>query len=360
MKNPFSVYARAKRLARRRGRSHGRQGLPGLDWNGGPVPYLELLNASYSQEVQVLEQKLLIVRGQSITSEEEDFANKKSEEYQISQAEQERSIYETQLERLLHEKTGETNENPTAKAARNRHIPIWLYVIALLALAVGEFFVTLPAVETLLNDEGWKAWIITGSFSALSILAAHIIGLTFKIDIDRDTPQPGSQKIGALIIAFGLTLVVLFLSAVRSKGVNSIPVKFWMSDKVFGTLLFFVIQMTFILCAIALSYYNHSEIESEISRTKRKIKKLTKKIRNLTKSRLIPGRGNLTPEKREVQVKAILAHMRLLDNEYRELCSIYRGANLLAQKVSFTAPGPGLTERPLAIPAERVEAEINE
>ncbi len=360
MKTFLHAYPRAKRVARRRGRSHGRQGLPSHEWSGGPVPYLETLHSNYGQQIEQLDQKLRIVEGQSITSQEEDIANKQSQEYQIVQCEQERSMYEQHLNKLLEEKIGEVNENPTGKAARSRHVPIWLYCIALTALAIGEYFVTLPAVETLLNDEGFKAWIITGSFSALSILAAHIIGLTFKVEIDRDRPQPGSQKWGAIIIGLGLMLVILFLSAVRSKGVNSVPVKFGMSDKVFGTVLFFLIQMTFILCAIALSYYNHSEIETDISRAKRKIKQLTKKIRTLTRSRLIPDRGNLTPEKRIVQEKAIITHMRLLEAEYRELCSIYRGANLLAQKVTFSHPGAGLTERALEIPSHRFAEESNE
>jgi len=357
MKTPFHPYARAKRKARRGGRSHGRQGLPNQEWTGGPVPYLESLHAVYGQKIEVLDQSLRIVEGQSITSEEEDSADKKSQEYQIAQSEQERSLYENQLTNLLQTKTGQVNENPTGKAARHRHVPFLLYWIALLFLAIGEYFITLPAVETLLNDEGLKAYIITSSFSALTILGAHIIGLTLKIEIDRDQPQPGAQKWGALIIGIGLAFVVLFLSAIRSKAVNSVPVTFGLSVKVFGTVLFFLIQMTFIFCAIALSYYNHSEIESEISRTERKIKSLTNKIRGLTRSRLIPGRGNLTPEKRVVQVKAIITNMRLLENEYRELCAIYRGANLLAQKVAFTTPGSGLTERPLDIPAERIEEE---
>jgi hypothetical protein len=58
----------------------------------------------------------------------------------------------------------------------------------------------------------------------------------------------------------------------------------------------------------------------------------------------------MTPEKREVQIKAIVTHMRLFQAEYKELCSIYRGANLLAQKVSFNAPGAGLTESELTLP----------
>jgi hypothetical protein len=130
-----------------------------------------------------------------------------------------------------------------------------------------------------------------------------------------------------------------------------------MSDKVFGTVLFFMIQMSFILCAIALSYYYHSDLESEIRTSKRKIKRLTGRIRNLMKARNTPGGGNLTPEKKVVQVRAIVTDMQVLESEYRELCAIYRGANLLAQKISFTSPGPGLTELPLELPIERISQE---
>jgi hypothetical protein len=347
MKSPFSRFQRAKRRARRKGRSHGRQGHPNSAWKGGPVPYLESLHAQYSQEIRILDQRLHIVEGQSITSVEEDIADKTSEEYQIKQLEKERSSYEDRLSELLQEKVGVDSENPTGKAARHRHVPTWLYSLALLGLAIGEYFVTLPAVEVLLNDESWKAWIITGSFSALSIIAAHLIGITLKVEIDRDKPQPATQKIGALVIFLGLVIVILFLSALRSRSVRNVPVSFWMSDTVFGTVLFFFIQMTFISCAIALSYYNHSEVESDISRSKRRIKRLTKKIRGLTKARLIPSRGNLTPEKREVQVNAINAAKQVLEAEYQELCAIYRTSNLLAQKTSFDEPGPGLYNPPL-------------
>ena len=320
MLTPFHSYPRAKRKARGRGRAHGRQGLPSREWTGGPVPYLESLHSNYGQQIEQLDLKLRVVEGQSITSKEEDVADKQSQEYQILQSEQERSMYEQQLNNLMLEKTGEANENPTGKAARHRHIPIWVYVGALFALTVGEFFVTLPAVELLLNDEAWKAYIITASLAILSIIAAHLIGLTFKIAIDRDRPQPGGPRWFAAIVGVFLVLVVLMLSSLRSSNISSVPVKLGLpDDRAFGTVLFFLIQMTFVMCAIALSYYNHSENESDIARTKRKIKSLTRKIRSLTRSRLIPSRGNLTPEKKIVQERAIITHMRLLESEYREL-----------------------------------------
>jgi len=360
MLTPFHSYPRAKRKARGRGRAHGRQGLPSREWSGGPVPYLETLHSNYGQQIEQLDLKLRVVEGQSITSKEEDVADKQSQEYQILQSEQERSLYEQQLNQLMQEKTGEANENPTGKAARHRHIPIWVYVGALFALTVGEFFVTLPAVELLLNDEAWKAYIITASLAILSIIAAHLIGLTFKIAIDRDRPQPGGQRWFAAIVGVFLVLVVLMLSSLRSSNISSVPVKLGLpDDRAFGTILFFLIQMTFIMCAVALSYYNHSENESDIARTKRKIKQLTRKVRSLMKANLIPNAGNLTSEKKKVQLNSILSDMRSLEAEYRELCSIYRGANLLAQKVAFAAPGPGLNEKPLSIPTDRFTEEAN-
>ena len=354
MLTPLHSYPRAKRKARGRGRSHGRQGLPSREWTGGPVPYLESLHSIYSQKIEQLDQRLRRIEGIAIVSENGDVADKQSRVYQIAQCEQERSMYEQQLVTLLQVKTGEDNENPTGRAARHRHIPMWVYISALFALTVGEFFVTLPAVELLLGDEKWKAYIITSSLAVLSIIAAHIIGLTFKIAIDRDSPQPNSQRWFAGVIGVFVVIIVLMLSSLRSAKISSVPVKLGLpDDPAFGTVLFFMIQMTFVMCAVALSYYNHSENESEIARAKRKIKQLTRKVRSLVKANLIPDTGNLTPEKRIVQMKSILTDMRILEGEYRELCAIYRGANLLAQKVAFSAPGPGLTCLPLSIPTDR-------
>lgn len=359
MVNPFNSFSNAKRKAKRKGKAHGRQGLPSIEWTGDSVPYLEGLHAIYGQKIESMEQKLRIIEGQSLTSSEEDYASKKALEYQINQNEKERSLYEAQLTRLIEDKIGEQTENPIGRAARNRHVPMPLYLLALFALAIGEYFVTLPAVEVLMNDYGWKAVVITGSFAVLSILGSHIIGLTFKIDIDRDKPQPMQQRWGALLIFIFVLLVVLMLSSLRSGTVQGVPFKFGLSsDILFGTILFFIIQMSFIFCAIALSYYNHSELESEISKTKNKIKKLTYDIQKNTKANLIPDKGNLTTDKKVIQVKAIITHMRLLEAEYRELCSIYRGANLLAQKDSFSSAGRGLTEKELKIPEVRIQGEI--
>ena len=358
MKNPWSAHSRSLRHARKQGRTHGKQNHPHELWGATPVPFMQALHASFSSKIESLDQELNRSRGQSVTLQEEDVAQKHAHVYETSQLEKERSAYEVQLEKLLEEKIGLPHENPIGKAARIRLVPLWLYVLALIALAIGEFFVTLPAVAIVLNDDGPRGWTITSSFAALSIIVAHLIGLSCKTQVDRINPQPRMQILGSAVLAFFLTLVILFLSAVRSDSIAAVPFAFGLSDRIFGTLLFFVIQITFVLSAVALSYFNHSELDVQLNRTRRKIKTLTERVKKLEKLRLIPGRSNMTSEKRLIQSESVLSSMRLLEAQYREICAEYRGSNLRAQSEAMAATGGGLDEQPLIIPNNRFSIDL--
>ncbi len=350
MRNIFSSHSRLLRRAKKKGRFEGKSNHPHEAWGETPVPFLEKMHAYYSSKIEELRNQWTIARGQSVTHTEEDKANKSAQAYEIQELNTERSSYEEHLQKLLREKIGLPNENPVGKAARSRAVPVWLYVIALTMLAVGEFLVTLPAVARILNDEGLKGWLITTSFASLSIIVAHIIGITLKMQADRVNPQPRWQIWGIIVLWIFLTGVVLLLAAVRSDSVQGVPFSFGLSMTAFGTTLFFVVQMSFVLSAMALSYFNHAEIDVQIERAKRKINRLTRKIKRISKSNLTPGRTDMTPEKWAIQKEAFYSAMRHLEAEYREVAAEYRGANLLAQAEAMPAVGHGLIERPLVIP----------
>jgi hypothetical protein len=337
---------------------HGKHNHPHPLWGTTPVPFMQALHASFSSKIESLDQELSRSRGQSVTLQEEDVAQKHAHTYETGQLEKERSAYEIQLEKLLEEKVGLPHENPIGRAARIRLVPVWLYIVALIVLAIGEFFVTLPAVAVVLNDDGLKGIVITSSFASLSIIVAHLIGLSCKTQVDRINPQPRLQILGSVVLAAFLTIVILFLSAVRSDSIAAVPFNFGLSDRVFGTVLFFVIQMTFVLSAIALSYFNHSELDVQLNRSRRKIAKLTARIQRLEKLRLVPGRSNMTSEKRAIQSHSVLANMRLLEAQYREICAEYRGSNLRAQSEAMAATGGGLDESPLTIPHDRFSKDL--
>jgi len=349
MRNIFSSHGRALRRARKKGKFHGRSNHPHERWGDRPVPYLEKLHAQFSGKIQDLQNQLRIYQGQSVTRSEEDRAGKSSQSYEVAQLEAERSTYEDLIRRLLEEKHGLENENPVGKAARTRVVSLPLYWAAIAMLAVGEFLVTLPAVAKILNDEGVKGFLITASFSFLSIICAHIIGLTLKMQADRVNPQPRWQIWGIIILGLFVTIVILLLAAIRSDSVQSVPFSFGLSMTAFGTLLFFVVQMSFVLSAMALSYFNHAEVEVQLDRAKRRVKRATKKIKRISKAKMIPGRSEMTPEKLLIQREALCSAMWQLEAEYREICAEYRGANLLAQAEAMAAEGHGLIEKNLEI-----------
>jgi uncharacterized membrane protein YciS (DUF1049 family) len=349
MRNIFSSHGRALRRARKKGKFHGRSNHPHERWGDRPVPYLEKLHAQFSGKIQDLQNQLRIYQGQSVTRSEEDRAGKSSQSYEVAQLEAERSTYEELIRKLLEEKHGLENENPVGKAARTRVVSLPLYWAAIAMLAVGEFLVTLPAVAKILNDEGLKGFLITASFSFLSIICAHIVGLTLKMQADRVNPQPRWQIWGIIVLGLFVTIVILLLAAIRSDSVQSVPFSFGLSMTAFGTLLFFVVQMSFVLSAMALSYFNHAEVEVQLDRAKRRVKRATKKIKRISKAKMIPGRSEMTPEKLLIQREALCSAMWQLEAEYREICAEYRGANLLAQAEAMAAEGHGLIEKNLEI-----------
>ena len=349
MRNIFSSHGRALRRARKKGKFHGRSNHPHERWGDRPVPYLEKLHAQFSGKIQDLQNQLRIYQGQSVTRSEEDRAGKSSQSYEVAQLEAERSTYEELIRKLLEEKHGLENENPVGKAARTRVVSLPLYWAAIAMLAVGEFLVTLPAVAKILNDEGPKGFLITASFSFLSIICAHIVGLTLKMQADRVNPQPRWQIWGIIVLGLFVTIVILLLAAIRSDSVQSVPFSFGLSMTAFGTLLFFVVQMSFVLSAMALSYFNHAEVEVQLDRARRRVKRATKKIKRISKAKMIPGRSEMTPEKLLIQREALCSAMWQLEAEYREICAEYRGANLLAQAEAMAAEGHGLIEKNLEI-----------
>ena len=349
MRNIFSSHGRALRRARKKGKFHGRSNHPHERWGDRPVPYLEKLHAQFSGKIQDLQNQLRIYQGQSVTRSEEDRAGKSSQSYEVAQLEAERSTYEELIRKLLEEKHGLENENPVGKAARTRVVSLPLYWAAIAMLAVGEFLVTLPAVAKILNDDGVKGFLITASFSFLSIICAHIVGLTLKMQADRVNPQPRWQIWGIIVLGLFVTIVILLLAAIRSDSVQSVPFSFGLSMTAFGTLLFFVVQMSFVLSAMALSYFNHAEVEVQLDRAKRRVKRATRKIKRISKAKMIPGRSEMTPEKLLIQREALCSAMWQLEAEYREICAEYRGANLLAQAEAMAAEGHGLIEKNLEI-----------
>jgi hypothetical protein len=115
-------------------------------------------------------------------------------------------IAEKSLERVQERVDGTEEEVPLAKFARLRLVNNSLYSIFLFFLAIGEFLITFPALQSLIGEQSGVAVIIAMSVSVLTVATAHMIGITLKTKLDRSKPQ---TKLVTIFLGFLVSFVAI-------------------------------------------------------------------------------------------------------------------------------------------------------
>lgn len=345
-----------EREAKSAGRADGRDSHPPLEWTDGPVPFLAQLHAKYNSYVSDMSLELLHLQGKS-SEDVHDFAVQKRRAInELRQTRKEISLVEKQLDHALQEKAGSDSNSRGARAPREREIPTWLYVLALVGLVIGEFLVTIPAAAVALGDSRVNIpllpdpidpvfW-VTLSIAILSITAAHIFGLTIKGQVDRDRPHSKGVFVGVIALGISLVVTVLFLSAMRAQNVST-ENTLLLGNDAFGTILFFMLQLTFIGVATWLAFFNHSELDTRIKRIKKRLSELNDDEASLLDESWDVPEGVLTPEKRFIRARILNDEYNTLRNRYMTVAEIYVRFNLRYQPDQRTSRGPGLTPMPL-------------
>jgi hypothetical protein len=350
----FDSEWREVRKAKSQGKLDGRVGFPPVDWENGPSPFLNQLHNMYLGKIHGLKLSATSLVGQS----EEVFHNAKVKSkdagYQRMQLEKEREALEAEYLVARERLAGIEADAIGSRSPRHREIPTWLYVMTLTGLVLGEFLVTIPAVRVALGDSlvfGIDSVpYVSFSIAILSISCAHLIGLVMKGQVDRDRPQPRVIAIGVMFLGGALALTVFMLSVLRSEKVHlSAQMIFSGSQSLFGTLLFFVLQMSFVGVAIGLAYFNHSEPQKLVQSNKRRLERLNKQISRVSARENSVPKGLLTSAKREVQWSALENEYQSIVARYGYLSNVYINANLLAQPSSRKSAGSGLIPEPLPL-----------
>jgi hypothetical protein len=355
-----------EREAKVAGRADGRDSHPPVDWTDGPVPFISQLHSRYNSSVSDMSIELLHMQGKS-SEDVHDFAIQKRRAInELRQARNEISLVEKELDHALKEKAGSDSNSRSARAPREREIPTWLYALALVGLVIGEFLVTIPAARLALGDkpvatpfgEVEPIFWVTLSIAILSITAAHIFGLTIKGQLDRDRPHSKGVSIGVIALAISLVVTVLFLSAMRAQNVATENTLFLGNDG-FGTILFFMLQLTFIGVATWLAFFNHSELDTRINRIKKRLSDLNDNESDLLDETWDMPEGVLTPEKRLIRSRILKEEYTTLKNRYMTVAEIYVRHNLRYQPDQRTTRGPGLSPAPLdLIDFEGIERDL--
>jgi hypothetical protein len=359
MKKNAKTNKEMMKQASKQGRKDGKNQVPRQEWGTGSVPYLTQLQhhfAGLSQQFDVaLEQKKMQKEASKVDAIRLAIQEKgKSEALlkNLARAEEELNKIQAKLD-------GAVEEVPMAKFARMRMIGNLFYAPFLFFLFIGEVMITAPAFQILLAEKKVTAWIITYAVSFLTVGAAHILGIFLKSQFDRSRPKSKLYNVIFIVIAAFVTSTIVLMSYIRgsssalSAGMLTEIDPSWRLE--FLWIFYSFLQLTFVVVGIAISFMHYSEIESTLSRTKRKVW-LLRKLRDSREAQKIKS-GNSVEESevdetdvhlRELEV--IASKKKLLESNYLEAVAAYRASNINSRSDEMDGAHPSLQALQLNIP----------
>lgn len=350
-KNLSSAPKQIIKVARKHGRKDGKNQVPRQDWGKASVPYLIQLHrqyAAFGRELDLdLEQKKLDIENQKVNAARLEIQEKGKEGVLAKNL----ARAEADLARVQEKLDGGIEEVPMAKFARIRMISNYLYVPFLIILFIGEYTITAPAFRVLLGEKKVSATIVTLAVSGLSVGAAHILGIYLKSQFDRSRPKSGIYNAIFSVVAAFLTSTIVFLSYIRASNsaltagnLTEIPEN-WRVEFLWA--FYTVIQLTFVIVGVTISFMHYSEIESAVLRGKRKVWLLRKlqERRDAKKSK-----SGSSVEESELDFSKVLSRELevleskkiLLRAQYEEVNAIYRDANINSRRDEMSGAHPSL------------------
>jgi hypothetical protein len=337
--------------ASKQGRKDGKNQVPRQEWGAGSVPYLTQLQhhfAGLSQQLDVsLEQKKMqkeMAKVDAIRLEIQEKGKSEALLKNLARAEEELKKIQAQLD-------GAIEEVPMAKFARMRMIGNMFYAPFLFFLFIGEVMITAPAFQILLAEKKATAWIITYAVSFLTVGAAHILGIFLKSQFDRSRPKSKLYNVIFIVIAGFVTSTIVLMSYIRgsnsalSAGMLTEIDPSWRLE--FLWIFYSFLQLTFVVVGIAISFMHYSEIESTLSRTKRKVW-ILRKLRDNREAKKIKS-GNSVEETGVDESNVYLQELevietkkKLLESNYLEAVAAYRSSNINSRSDEMDGAHPSL------------------
>lgn len=337
--------------ASKQGRKDGKNQVPRQEWGTGSVPYLTQLQhhfAGLSQQLDVaLEQKKMQKEASKVAAIRLEIKEKGKTEAllkNLARAEEDLKAIQAKLD-------GAAEEVPMAKFARIRMIGNMFYAPFLFFLFIGEVMITAPAFQILLAEKKVTAWIITYAVSFLTVGSAHILGIFLKSQFDRSRPKSKLYNVIFIVIAGFVTSTIVLMSYIR--GSNSALSAGMLTEIDPGWRLEFLwvfysfLQLTFVVVGIAISFMHYSEIESSLSRTKRKVW-ILRKLRDKREAKKIKSGNSI--EESEVdesdiylrELEVIESKKKLLESNYLEAVAAYRSSNINSRSDEMDGAHPSL------------------
>ena len=326
-----------KKMASRRGRRDGKAEKPSTAWGANSVPFISQALAQYSAEA---ERRIAKTRDKLNARVYESLERDEQITLLTSQiASMEKALHEAD-EREKHFKNdvdGYKEENPVGRFARTKLIGDVVYPIVLTVLAIGEIFVTLPALVQLFGSGKAESRIIGVAVGVLPVAGAHIIGIFLKSRLDRQRPQENWLR------NFYLSIFVLIIGAIIALGIlrAGITEGALQDFTIIGPghtkqyLIFFFIflQLAFFAVATGLSFMHYSPSAEAYKHARKESQKLKTEEKELKKSLLsYKAKSSISSDEVDAQIRSLTSEIEILQKEYEVAVSIYREANIHARR----------------------------
>jgi hypothetical protein len=331
------------KLAAQRGRRDGKSEKPTTDWGANSVPFLIELYKRAMERAKILQRDTRINLGNSIrqaVSRDDRLIFLKSQiSFQNSKAEgsiKRANLIQAQID-------GYVEENPVGRFARLRAIPDIVYFPVLLLLASGEVLITAPALIELFNDLEWVAYIIAGAVGLLTVVFAHILGISLKMKLDRHRPQEGWVIKLLIPLSIVVSTAVIILAILRAgqtldQIANFNVVQSDLGRKLFLFGFFLILQFAFIGVAAMLAFLHHSQLEHDLRSVKRELKSLEKAKKSLVDEyNSIASQSFLSEDIIKVAREELVAKVEVIESNYAAAAAIYCDSNIHARRDAIDA-----------------------
>ena len=307
-------------LAASRGARDGKGEKPTESWPSNSVPFLNELNTRALKKAQSL---VLSTRTELNNSVIESI--QRDDQLQLLEAQGEvetRRLDEINSRVMIFQEVvdGYREENTVGKFARIRAIPDFFYYPVL----VGDIKIC--------------AWTVALAVGFLTVVGAHIIGLSLKLKLDRQRPQEGWVIKMLFPFSTVLLLAVIAVGYVRSAQAlgalqNFNIIQSEIGRRIFLIFFFVLLQLAFIAVAIMLSFLHYSKSEHDLRDAKREYKKL-KKIHGkiMQNYQELASKSFITQEIVEIEREKLLSSIKLIETEYLAACSVYVDGNIHARR----------------------------
>lgn len=336
------------RLARERGRRDGKSEKPGPSWGNQSVPFLLELHKRAIERAKSLELKTRQELGDSVRQSLQRDDRLKFLEAQLDLESRKEDKLRKRVDLIQESIDGYAEENPIGRFARVRAIPDYVYWVILLVLASGEVFVTAPALVELFNELEWIAYIIAAAAGLLTIVFAHIVGISLKMKLDRHKPQENWVIKTLIPLSAVVLMAVLSLAFLRSGQVLGQLANFnilteeW-AKRLFLIVFFVFLQLSFIGIAAKLAFLHYSQQEHELRKAKRELKGIERARKKLTDEfSAISTQSYLSEDLIDISREELRAKIALIGSNYSAAAAVYCDSNIHARRDEINAAHPSL------------------